>query len=98
MSLVPLYNWKRKLGILLFLFGQVVSVAHASEFGTAPHEHDGVECVAILTDDHDGLIPATALIAPALMAQAIGLAATTSQVPPALPRAIRPPATGPPSI
>ena len=68
MSLITRHNWVLRLGLVLLLAGQVFSVAHASEFGRAPHEHDGVLCVAILTDEQEGLVPTANLKASAFIA------------------------------
>ena len=38
----------------LLIIGQCLAVLHAAEFGTGPHQHDGVECfVALPEDDYD---------------------------------------------
>ena len=91
-------NWKLHLGIILFLAGQVFSIAHASEFGSDSHEHNGVVCVAILNDEPEALVSAKPATTPTFKNGA-------SNARPALQpayfqhlRAIRPPATGPPSI
>ena len=98
MRLNAKHNWKLKLGILLFLIGQAFSLAHASEHGSAPHAHDGVACVGVLTDEHDLLIPRAGLAAPAVNAIASKAIATGRTLFPKRARALQPPATGPPSI
>jgi len=96
-----------KLGLALFLTGQVFSVAHASEFGHAPHEHNGVQCAAIVNnnnddddngDEQEGLGASASPIASHWTVLLIALLHTTSQAPQPRMRALRPPATGPPSI
>jgi len=44
--------------IALFFALQSYSVAHASSYGDAPHEHDGISCaVTVLADDHLVVLP-----------------------------------------
>ena len=92
------HKWTLRLGMVLFLAGQALSVAHASEFGHEPHEHNGVACVAILTDEPDGLVPAASLSAPKLTALAFVAAQPGRQARLGRPHAVRPPPTGPPSV
>lgn len=41
-----------------FLAAQSFSLAHASEHGENPHDHDGVVCtVTVLAEDSHGLLP-----------------------------------------
>lgn len=37
----------------LFLMTQSFSVAHASTYGDAPHEHDGIACIVTALNDED---------------------------------------------
>ncbi len=54
-----------KFALVLFLMGQAFSALHASEFGHAPHEHDGVQCTAIISnDEQEGLLTFASLAAP----------------------------------
>ena len=93
-----LHKWKFTLGVILFLTGQAFSLAHAAEFSSLPHDHDGVTCVAILNDEQDGLIPAAACVLPTGNYFAASKLTTPSASPLLRLRAFRPPATGPPSI
>lgn len=52
-------NWTLKLGTLLFLASQLVAVVHAVEFGASAHEHQGVVCLALSTDDQIVPVPVT---------------------------------------
>ena len=96
MSLITRHNWVLRLGLVLLLAGQVFSVAHASEFGRAPHEHDGVLCVAVLTDEPEGLVPTANLTASEFIALVADVPRPAREAPPKCLRSIRPPATGPP--
>lgn len=87
-----------KLGIALFLVGQLFSVAHASEFGPAPHEHNGVACIAILGDEQDALIPTSSLVEPIFVFFPTAITRTAREGHLDLIRAIRPPPTGPPAV
>ena len=98
MRLNAKHNWKLKLGILLFLIGQAFSLAHASEYGSTPHDHDGVACVGVLTDEHDLLVPSAKLAVPAVNATASKAIPTGRTLLLKRQRAFQPPATGPPSI
>ncbi len=52
------YRWLLGAFIALFFALQSFSVAHASSYGEAPHEHDGVACsVTVLVDDHVVITP-----------------------------------------
>jgi len=48
-------GWKLKLGIILFLVGQLFSIVHASEHGSETHEHDGALCLATLNEEQGEL-------------------------------------------
>ncbi|MYF01239.1 MAG: hypothetical protein F4234_13930 [Gammaproteobacteria bacterium] len=98
MSLIAQHNWILKLGVVLFLAGQTISVVHASEFGSLPHEHNGVACIAILADDQEGLVSAANLTAPMFVAAVSAATQSARQAPLKRLRPIRPPPTGPPSI
>ena len=95
---VTQHNWILKLGVVLFLAGQTISVVHAGEHGSHPHEHNGVACIAILTDAQEGLVPTANLIAPMFVAAASAAIPSARQAPLKRLRPIRPPPTGPPSI
>jgi len=87
-----------RLAIVLFLAGQALSIAHASEFGADPHEHNGVACLAILTDEPDGLLPsanpaASTPLALVSAAPQSGSCAAQRRI-----HSVRPPPTGPPAI
>lgn len=92
------HNWILKLGVVLFLAGQTISIAHASEFGSLPHEHNDVACIAVLTDVQEGLVPTANLTAPMFVAAASAATQSARQAPLKRLRLIRPPPTGPPSI
>ena len=89
-------NWKLYAGIFLFVVGQAFSIAHAAEYGSEPHEHNGVACLAVLHDELDDDVPAGGLAAP----QVYGTTACGMQdASPSSVRhtyALQPPATGPP--
>lgn len=91
-------NWKFKLGILFFLVGQLFSIAHASEHGPDTHEHNGVVCLAILSDEQDALVPSADQIKLFFVASGSRATDTIRQAPLKHLRAIRPPPTGPPLI
>ena len=98
MSRITQHNRIAKLAIVLFLAGQVFSVAHASEHGTEPHAHNGVVCLAVLTDEQDGLVPSANLTASTFLAWVPAAPLSTPQAPLERQHSIRPPPTGPPSI
>ncbi|MCY3640739.1 MAG: hypothetical protein OXH37_06970 [Gammaproteobacteria bacterium] len=98
MSRITQHNWMSKLAIALFLAGQVFSVAHASEFGSDHHEHNGVACHAILNDEQEDLTAAANLTASTFIAVASAVPWSARQAPLERLRSIRPPPTGPPSI
>lgn len=53
------YRWVVGAFIALFFAMQSYSVSHASTYGDAPHEHDGVACaVTVMSDDQLAIIPA----------------------------------------
>jgi len=83
---------------VLFLFGQIFAVAHAAEFGTDTHEHDGVVCLAIINDEYAGLELATAQDLPVIAATRSEFVVIADQSFRDNTRSIRPPPTGPPSI
>jgi hypothetical protein len=92
------HRWRLKLGILLFLAGQLFSAAHALEFGPTPHEHDGVLCLAIHSFELDDLVPAADPTAPAFGPSVALILETASPAGLLRPRGLLPPATGPPSL
>lgn len=98
MSIAALPDWKLKLGIVLFLVGQLFSVVHASEHGSGTHEHDGIICLATLNDVQDGLIHSAAPGATFPATSCSKLARDSGQTLLKRLRAIRPPPTGPPFI
>lgn len=98
MSRASQHRWNLRLGALLFLVGQCISAAHASEFGTVPHEHAGYSCLAVLLDDPEDPAPAAALQTPALKTSVRIPVQIARSAPIGSVQAVRPPATGPPSI
>lgn len=98
MSPITQHHWIPRLGIALFLIGQAFSVAHASEFGTDHHEHNGVACFAILNDEQEGLVPAANLTASTFIAWISAAPQSARPAPLKRQHSIRPPPTGPPSI
>ncbi len=98
MTRAPHKSCKLTLGIILFLASQLFATAHASEFGSAPHEHNGYACLALSVDDHDGLVPTADLRTPALRPGTATTLLTPAPAPADAGTAVRPPATGPPSI
>ena len=68
MKLGTSYRWLLGAFIALFFALQSYSIAHASSYGDAPHEHDGIACsVTVLADDHVVALP-TVLIFETLIA------------------------------
>lgn len=52
------YRWLIGAFIALFFALQSYSLAHASTYGDAPHEHDGVACsVTVIADEHVTIAP-----------------------------------------
>ena len=52
------YRWLMGAFIALFFALQSYSLSHASTYGDAPHEHDGIACsVTVLADDQMVIIP-----------------------------------------
>ena len=52
------YRWLVGALVALFFTLQSYSLSHASSYGDAPHEHDGVACsVTVLADDHVVVLP-----------------------------------------
>lgn len=84
--------------VALFFALQSYSVAHASAYGDAPHDHDGVACsVTVMSDDQ-------VFVAPALPVTALIISDTTETVYPNFtsvlyitPQGRAPPPRGPPS-
>ncbi len=96
MSPTTRHNWILRLGTALFLAGQALSIAHASEFGSDPHEHNGVACLAILTDEQDGIVASAHPAASASVASASATPQPKRQAPRERAHSILPPPTGPP--
>ena len=82
----------------LLIAGQIYAVVHAGEFGPAPHEHNGVVCIAVSTDEQEGLVPTANLTASKFTALTSATLRSARQAPQERPRSVRPPPTGPPSI
>lgn len=97
-SLLDIYKSRTTLVLALFLIGQSFATAHAIEFGVEPHQHNGVVCLTILSDEQDGLAPPSHLVSLTLVLDELGSLSVPSQV--LLPNnpAIKPPSTGPPSL
>ncbi len=98
MPRISVHRRMLKLGMALFLTGQVVAVAHAAEHGPDPHEHGGIVCSAILNDEQEGIVPIACLTASPVIASVFDGPRSARQAPPERPRSVRPPPTGPPSI
>jgi len=85
-----------RLGTVLFLLGQLLSIAHALEHGHGAHEHEGQSCIAALLDEGSfstALIPDTSgsiVVRPEC--------AIPTSIDPKKRVWSRPPSTGPPSI
>ena len=97
MPRITLQNWILRLGIVLSLAGQVFAIAHASEFGPAPHEHTGVACFAALSCEQEGLIPTANPTVSMSIALVSAVPQSAKQTLQKRLRSIRPPSTGPPS-
>jgi len=98
MHLTAKHSWKLKLAIALFLIGQSFSIAHATEHGSGIHDHDGVACIGILSDENDLQVPGPGLSAPVRYAtRSIADPIRRTRCVDAS-TALKPPATGPPSI
>ncbi|MEP3891216.1 MAG: hypothetical protein ABJN69_12210 [Hellea sp.] len=64
------YHWLVGAFISLFFALQSYSLSHASAYGDAPHEHDGIACsVTVISSDHTVIIPA-APITPTIVSDA----------------------------
>ena len=98
MSRITLQNWILRLGIVLSLAGQVFAIAHASEFGPDPHEHNGVACFAALSCEQEGLVPTANPTASTSTTLVSAVPLSENQALRKRLRSIRPPSTGPPSI
>ena len=58
MSKSLVYRWLIGVFLTLFIALQSSSLSHASTYGDAPHEHDGITCsVTVLADDHEVVLP-----------------------------------------
>lgn len=58
MSCTRLHNIILSLFAALFIALTTAGLAHASEYGSDPHEHDGVECLVKATaDDYSVVLP-----------------------------------------
>ena len=89
---------KLSLGLLLFLVGQLFSIAHAAEHGTDAHEHNGVVCVVAVSDDATGLLPEASLAVESFPRVSSLLPVLAAPVHGAAQALLLPPPTGPPSI
>ena len=92
------HKWKLTFAIGLFLIGQAFSIAHAAEHGSGSHDHNGVACAGVLTDDQDCLTPTKGLDTPLFFSSTSSTLHCQTAQPLQRLRALRPPATGPPSI
>ncbi len=88
----------QKFAIILFLIGQAFSVAHAGEFGSHPHDHNGIHCYAILNDEQEGFGATTHSAEPAFLACVVAVPESARQAPAKPANSVLPPSTGPPSI
>gem|GEM_PF-2325727 len=84
--------------IALFLIGQAFVTAHAIEHGNQPHEHNGIQCLAALNDGPKDLLPANEWVAPYLFLDESESLSFLNAAPVVSHFALKPPATGPPSI
>ena len=83
--------------LALLLLAQLFVAAHAVEYGNRPHEHGGVFCLAILSDEQENLPPSEQLTAGHLaLDESVAPSCDTQLLFPKRP-AIKPPPTGPPS-
>jgi len=97
MMRITQHKWLPRLGLALFLAGQALFIAHASEFGPGHHEHDGVACFAILNDEQEAPVAAANGVAATFVAWISATLQSTNQALPTRLLSIRPPPTGPPS-
>ena len=52
------YRWLVGTFIVLFIALQSFSLSHATSFGEAPHDHDGIACeLTVITSDEDLTLP-----------------------------------------
>lgn len=59
MSKNLVYRWLIGVFLTLFIGLQSYSIAHASEHGDEPHEHDGIACiVTVLVEAEVAILPA----------------------------------------
>lgn len=86
------------LAIALLLMGQWFVPAHAIEFGTEPHEHNGVVCFTVLQSEDEHLLPSKPPVALSLVLDDAKLLYRPTQVPFTKNVSTKPPSTGPPLI
>lgn len=91
-----MFKSRTLIALALFLIGQAFVSAHAIAYGTEPHEHNGVICLAALKDEQEGLPPSDQLVSLSVVLH--------ESEPASLPKPalfsknlkFKPPATGPP--
>ena len=98
MTRITQRNWILKLGIVLFLAAQLLSATHAAQFGAAPHEHEGVICIAIQTNESDELVSSSKFKAPSFNPLLVDTFRTFEKVFIGCSRTTLPPPTGPPFL
>lgn len=84
--------------IALFFALQSYGVAHASSYGDAPHEHDGVACsVTVMSDDQAVILPASPIIEPIASQTIIAVYPNFTSAPYTTPQGRAPPPRAPPN-
>lgn len=62
MKTLPAYKWIIRALIALCFAAQSYSLSHATSFGDAPHNHDGIECeITLVTANEDVSLPTPTL-------------------------------------
>ena len=91
-------SWRNALAVALVLIGQMCVTAHAVELGSEPHEHNGIVCLALLSDEQDDVLPTKQCLTPRLKPTESASCSVSIQILPTKHLAIRPPSTGPPTV
>ena len=91
-------KFKPALILALFLMGQIAVFGHAIEFGTEPHEHNGIACLAVLTDEQECQLSPAQWVRLSLVPSEPESFPLPNQSEVTKQLAIRPPPTGPPSV
>lgn len=92
------YRWLIGAFIALFFSLQSYSVSHASTYGEAPHEHDGIACaVTVLADDQAVILPTVPVFDVVISDTPETIFPTFTSEPYLTPQGRAPPPRGPPN-